>query len=130
MDNGPNFRHTGRHVFAATFDSNAQSKHGTAAQVCIGRMEVLVDDVPECRENLAGRKVRGKPVNDAKGRLITTGSVAGRQQTTSTTYPRRSFVIDVFGFFLGRNWHETLQDSGGKILVLNLGFFAISEKVD
>lgn len=69
LDERPYLAHQGRHVLAASLNSDTQSEYSTTAAVRIHRVEVLTDQLAQRWENLGRWQVCREAIDDPQGGL-------------------------------------------------------------
>jgi hypothetical protein len=106
LNDGPDVAHEGSHVLAATLDTDTKGENSTATMAGFTSVKVLSDEGTEGREDLSGRQVGGKTVDDAEGRL---------KIIMSARYPRRYIKI-----ILTREGASSSTSSGSSSVVMGI----------
>lgn len=116
--------HDGCHVFTATFDRHTEGKHRTTADVCIRRLEVLLNNGSERGEDLSRGESSSQTIDYSQCRLENASGVVSSAKNI-TTHATGCIFIRIFGLRFGCDGHKPLQDRRGETLVLNLGLLTV-----
>ena len=87
-----------------------------------------MDEGSKRGEDLSRGESGSQVVDYSQRRLDNMSGIEGRRKKNADSYTARGILIDVFGFRLGRDGHQSLQNYGGEALVLDLGLLAVTRR--